>query len=312
MVEAPTKTHQPRTAARSTAPAIFTDRLVRWLVAAGGVICVVMLLLIFMLLAKEGLPFLRGYPVHKFVTGTQWQPTMEPPTFGLLPLLLGSLLVSGAAVLLAVPLGVAGAVFLSEVSPPRMRNWLKPAVELLAAIPSVVMGFIGMLVIAPWVKTLFHLDQTMNGLTGAILLALMALPTIVTVAEDALSVVPGSYREASLALGATPWETIRDAVVPSAFSGLVAASMLGVGRALGETMTVLMVTGNASVIPHTLLQPLRTMTATIAGDMGEVVQGDLHYQSLFALGILLLAICFAINLLSDLAMGGRRGSGAQA
>jgi phosphate transport system permease protein len=222
--------------------------------------------------------------------------------FGLVPLFVGSLLVTVIALLIAVPLGIAGAAFLAELAPPGLRNWMKPAVELLAGIPSVVIGFVGLLVVAPWLKQAFGLPTGLSALTGGIMLAIMALPTIVTVSEDALNAVPRSFWEASLAMGATRWQTLTRVALPAASSGLIAATMLGIGRAVGETMTVLMVTGNAGVITASPLSPVRTMTATIATEMGETVRGGDHYHALFTIGLVLFAISFVINLASDIAL----------
>ncbi len=236
-----------------------------------------------------------------FLMGTAWYPTAEPaPLFGILPLILGSLVVTLGSILVALPVGLAGAVYLSEVAHPSIRMLLKPTIEILAGIPSVVFGFFGLVVLVPFLQRLFDLNVGETALAGIIMLAIMALPTIISVSEDALSAVPGSYREASLALGATRWQTIVRVTVPAALSGITAAAMLGIGRAVGETMTVLMVTGNAARIPTSLLQPVRTLTATIAAELGEAPQGGEHYQALFAIGIVLFVFTFLINLVADL------------
>jgi phosphate transport system permease protein len=235
-----------------------------------------------------------------FLLGTAWYPTAEPsPQFGILALIIGSLVVTLGAIFVALPVGLAGAVYLSEVAHPAIRTWLKPTIEILAGIPSVVFGFFGLVVLVPFIQRLFHLNVGETGLAGIIMLAIMALPTVVSVSEDALNAVPRSYREASLALGATRWQTIHRVVVPAALSGITAAAMLGVGRAVGETMVVLMVTGNAAQIPTSLLVPLRTLTATIAAELGEAPQGGIHYEALFAIGIVLFVITFVINLVAD-------------
>jgi phosphate transport system permease protein len=236
-----------------------------------------------------------------FLLGTAWYPTAEPaPQFGILSLILGSLLVTLGAIVVALPVGLAGAVYLSEVAHPAIRTWLKPTIEILAGIPSVVFGFFGLVVLVPFIQRLFHLDVGETALAGIIMLAVMALPTVVSVSEDAINAVPRSYREASLALGATRWQTIARVVVPAALSGITAAAMLGVGRAVGETMVVLMVTGNAAQIPTSLLVPVRTLTATIAAELGEAPQGGIHYEALFAIGIVLFVITFMINLVADI------------
>jgi phosphate transport system permease protein len=227
----------------------------------------------------------------------RWYPTEE--YFGLLPLIMGSLLVTIGAAIISLPLGLATAVFIAEVAPRWAREILKPFVEILAGIPSVVLGFIGMLVIAPAIRQISNAPTGLTAFTGSLLLALMALPTIVSVAEDAIDTVPVSYRNGALALGATRWQTIWRVIVPAARSGILTAMMLGIGRAIGETMTVMMVTGNAARIPTgltDLFMSIRTMTATIAAEMGEVAQGSTHYHVLFAIGISLFVITFIINL----------------
>ncbi len=234
--------------------------------------------------------------VKEFVTGKEWYPTSKPaPQFGVLPLILGTLWVSLGAILIALPLGLATAIFMAEVASQRLRNILKPIIELLAGIPSVVYGFFGLVVLVPLIQHLFNLPVGETALAGSIILGIMALPTIITVSEDALRTTPTSLKEASLALGATRWQTITRVTVPYARSGITAASILGIGRAVGETMAVLMVTGNAGVIPHTFLEPVRTIPATIAAELGEAPFGGLHFKALFALGILLFLITFIIN-----------------
>ncbi|MDD4991489.1 MAG: phosphate ABC transporter permease subunit PstC [Paludibacter sp.] len=232
-----------------------------------------------------------------FFGGKEWYPTASPsPQYGLLPLLLGTLWVSLGAILLSLPFGIAVAVYLAEISTMRVRNFLKPVIELLAGIPSVVYGFFGLVVIVPFLQKTFQLPVGETGLAGSIVLAIMALPTIITVAEDAMRNVPRAMKEASLALGATQWQTIYRVVIPYAKSGITSAAVLGIGRAIGETMAVLMVTGNAAVIPHTLLEPVRTIPATIAAELGEASAGGGHYQALFALGCILFIITMIISI----------------
>lgn len=269
-------------------------------IIGSGIATIVFVVLVLALLLRDGLPVFRYTSLPKFLFGRDWLPLSG--VFGILPLILGSLLVTAGAVVIAVPLGVAVAVYIAEVAPPRVKEFLKPIVETLAAIPSVVIGFIGLLVLAPVVRQVFHLPTGLTAFTGSVMLALMALPTITSIAEDAITAVPRDYRAASLALGATRWQTIRMAVVPAARSGIFAGAMLGIGRVIGETMAVLMVTGNAAVVPTTIFEPVRTMTATIAAEMGETVQYSPHYFALFAIGLVLFVITFAINLLADLAL----------
>jgi phosphate transport system permease protein len=228
----------------------------------------------------------------------------------MIPLLMGSFLVTVVAIVIALPLGVASAVFVREVAPSWVRDLLKPLIEVLAGIPSVVLGFFGLTTLAPLVRIYLGAPTGLTALTGALLLGYMALPTIISVAEDALDAVPKSYRDASLAMGATPWQTIWMVVVPAARAGIVTAVMLGMGRAIGETMAVMMVTGNAARLPLELdavLRPVRTMTATIAAEMGEVAQGSVHYHVLFGAGIILFVLTFIINLTVASALFQKRG-----
>ncbi len=232
-----------------------------------------------------------------FFGGDEWYPTASPSAqYGLLPLLLGTIWVSLGAILLSLPFGIAVSVYLAEIATMRVRNILKPLIELLAGIPSVVYGFFGLVVIVPFLQATFKLPVGETALAGSIVLGIMALPTIITVAEDAMRTVPRAIKEASLALGATHWQTIYRVIIPYAKSGITSAAVLGIGRAIGETMAVLMVTGNAAVIPHTLLEPVRTIPATIAAELGEASVGSGHYQALFALGCILFLITMVISI----------------
>lgn len=254
--------------------------------------------LIFLFLLREGVPaFFEISPGT--LLDTRWYPTFD--LFGTLPLIAGSALVTVTAIIIALPLGVATAVFVREVAPDWAREILKPMIEVLAGIPSVVLGFFGMTLVAPAVRETLGAPTGLTAFTGALLLAYMALPTIISVAEDALDAVPKNYRDAGLAMGATRWQTIWRVVVPAARSGIVTAVMLGTGRAIGETMAVMMVTGNAARMPleiDCLFRPVRTMTATVAAEMGEVAQGSVHYHALFGIGIILFLITFLINLIA--------------
>lgn len=274
-----------------------------------GLSSIGLMLLIFVFLLREGLPVLVQVPLSNFLD-VRWYPTFG--FFGLLPLLLGSALVTVTAIAIALPLGVATAVFVREVAPNWAREILKPLIEVLAGIPSVVLGFFGMSLVAPLVRETLGAPTGLTAFTGALILAYMALPTIVSVAEDALDSVPKSYRDAGLAMGATQWQTIWRVVVPAARSGVVTALMLGMGRAIGETMAVMMVTGNAARMPvelDAILRPVRTMTATVAAEMGEVAQGSVHYHALFALGIVLFLVTFLINLTAARAIFAKRRRG---
>jgi len=254
--------------------------------------------LIFLFLLREGIPvFFEVLPGN--LVGTRWYPTFD--LFGMLPLLLGSILVTVAAIAIALPLGLATAVLVREVAPNWAREILKPMIEVLAGIPSVVLGFFGMTLVAPLIRETLGAPTGLTAFTGALILAYMSLPTIISVAEDALDAVPKSYRDAGLAMGATQWQTIWRVVVPAGRSGIVTAVMLGMGRAIGETMAVMMVTGNAARMPlslDSLFRPVRTMTATVAAEMGEVAQGSVHYHALFGIGIILFVLTFAINLVA--------------
>jgi phosphate transport system permease protein len=266
-------------------------------------------LLIFFFLLREGVPtFFEVKPGNLF--STRWYPTFD--LYGTLPLILGSILVTVTAIAMAVPLGVGTAVFVGEVAPGWAREILKPLIEVLAGIPSVVLGFFGMTVLAPLIRETLGTPTGLTAFTGALILAYMALPTIISVAEDALDAVPKSYRDAGLAMGATQWQTIWRVVVPAARSGIVTAVMLGMGRAIGETMAVMMVTGNAARMPLTfdsIFRPVRTMTATVAAEMGEVAQGSVHYHTLFGIGIILFLLTFIINLVAASAIFQKRRRG---
>lgn len=238
----------------------------------------------------------QDIPVKDVLLGNEWFPTATPsPIFGILPLISGTLWVSFFAILIALPFGLAISIYLAEVANEKTRKFLKPIIELLNDIPSVVYGFFGLAVIVPFLQQTFNLPVGESGLAGSLVLAIMALPTIITVGEDAMRSCPRSMREASLALGATQWQTIYKVVIPFSISGITSGIVLGIGRAIGETMAVLMVTGNAAVMPHSILEPLRTIPATIAAELGEAPAGGAHYQSLFLLGVILFFITLIIN-----------------
>ena len=264
-----------------------------------GIISIIVLGLILTFLVYNSFKFFASYPIFDFLGGKQWAPTAEPEKFGLLPLMAGSALVSFGAIVIAVPLGIGTALYLGELAPRVVRETVKPIIEILASIPSVVIGFIGMTLLSGIIKDTFQLNTGLTALTGSIMLAFMSLPTIISISEDAINAVPTDYRFASTALGATKWQTAYRTVLPAASSGIVAATMLGLGRVIGETMTVLMVTGNSPRLVFSLLQPVRTITGTIAAEMGETVQGGIHYSALFAIGLMLFLITFFINYLAD-------------
>ena len=286
---------------------VLTKKFVKeWLIERciylSGIASIIFVCLIFVFLAKEGFSLFKTVSVSDFLFGQKWYPISTSPLFGILSLIVGSLYVTIGATIIAVPIGVASAVYISEVAPEKIREVLKSGIEVLAAIPSVVLGFIGMMTLVPWVRSTFHLPTGLTAFSGALMLAFMAMPTIVSIAEDSLNAVPKRYKEAALALGATRWQAIWRVIIPAASSGIVAAIMLGIGRVIGETMAVMMITGNAARIPDSLFQPVRTLTATVAAEMGETVRGSDHYFSLFAIGIVLFIFTFCINLIADLAL----------
>jgi phosphate transport system permease protein len=275
-----------------------------------GVSSIAIVAAIFLFLAREGLAAFVSVPVRDLL-GDRWYPVES--YFGLVPLIYGSILVTAVAVVITVPLGLVTAIYLGEIAPSWLRDILKPLIEILAGIPSIVLGFLGWLLLAPVVQRM-GASTGLTALTGALILAYMALPTIISIAEDAIDSVPRGYRDGALAIGATRWQTTYRVVIPAARSGLVIAVMLGIGRAIGETMVVLMVTGNAPYVPmgfDMLLQPVRTMTATIAAEMGEVAQGSTHYHVLFAIGLVLFLITFAINSVASWFVR-RNGGGSKA
>lgn len=283
------------------------DRVMRVLVFGGGVSSVVLVFGIFAFVFREGFPFLFGrFDVAEFFGSLAWRPTSEVPTYGGLALIAGTASVTGLAILLSVPFSLAAAVYISEFASPRAREVLKVLIELLAAIPSVVWGFIGLTMLNPLIIDWFHVPIGLCVLNAGVLLALMAAPIMTTIAEDALKAVPDAYREGSEALGATRWQTTRRVVLPAARRGLLAAVLLGVGRCFGETMAVLMASGHSIALPTSPFDSVRALTATIAAELGETPVGSDHYRALFTLGILLFSVTFVINLTADLAVRGVR------
>lgn len=281
----------------------YREKTIEWALFSVSVLTVVILFLICLFLFRDGLLLFKDTSLMDFLTGKLWYPTSVNRQFGLLPLFFGSLIVTAGSILFAVPLGIASAIYISEIADPRVADFLKPFIEILAGIPSVVFGFFGLVILVPIIQNSFNLPTGQTALTGSILLGIMALPTIITISEDAISSVPSTLEQGSLALGATKWQTIYKVIVPAALSGISAAVMLGIGRAIGETMTLMMVTGNTAVIPSFpggFLASVRTMTATVALEMGEVPQGSTHFHALFAVGAVLFIITFLINLIADL------------
>jgi len=275
------------------------EKLIEGWIFLAGLLAIVVLLGIIALLIKEGVPIFLHTPPWEFFFGTKWYPVSEPPTFGIMPFFVATLWVTVIATAISVPIGVACAAYLSEVAPDSVRETVKPVIELLAGIPSVVMGFIGLTLLSPLVQSAFNLNTGLAGLTAGIMLAFMSLPIIISVSEDALRAVPDEFRQASYALGANKWETIWHVCIPAALSGITAAVMLGVGRAIGETMTVLMVAGGALAVPISPTDPMMPMTAAIASGIGNAVRGGLQYQALFAIGLILFILTLAVNLIAD-------------
>ncbi|MEJ2348979.1 MAG: phosphate ABC transporter permease subunit PstC [Anaerolineales bacterium] len=274
----------------------WSEQIITQLIRIAGYSAILFVGMIFFFLIREGLPAITEVPISSLVA-SRWYPIED--FFGLLPLIGGSIVVTIGAGAIAIPFGIGTAIYISEIAPRWGREVLKPLVEVLAGLPSVVLGFLGFIVMAPLLRRLLNLPTGLSALTGSLLLGAIAIPTIVSVAEDALDAVPRSYRDAALAMGATEWQTIWMVTLPAARSGVLTAVMLGIGRAIGETMTVMMVTGNAPIIPKSLnafLSPIRTMTATIAAEMGEVANGSVHYHVLFFVGIALFIISLAVNI----------------
>lgn len=269
-----------------------------WIFLA-GILTIIVLLGIIALLLEEGLPIFLHTPPWEFFFGTKWYPVSEPPTFGIMPFFTATLWITVVATAISVPVGVACAAYLAEVAPAKVRETVKPVIEILAGIPSVVMGFIGLMLLSPLVQSAFNLNTGLSGFTAGIMLSLMSLPIIISVSEDALRAVPDDFRQVAYALGATRWETIWHVSLPGALSGVTAAIMLGVGRAIGETMTVLMVAGGALAVPVSPTEPMMPMTAAIASGIGNAVRGGLQYQALFAIGLVLFVITLAVNLVAD-------------
>ncbi len=283
--------------------------LIESLIRVAGLSAIFIIALIFIFLLREGLPTFRDIGLSSLLT-RRWYPIEGQ--YGMLSLLAGSMIVTIGAISIAVPLGLTTAIYLGEIAPQRQRELLKPFIEVLAGIPSIVLGFLGWVVLAPLVQRM-GAPTGLTAFTGSLILAYMALPTIISISEDALYAVPKSYRDGSLAIGATRWQTTWRVVLPAARSGIVTAVMLGVGRAIGETMAVMMVTGNAANIPElgfgAFFQPVRTMTATIAAEMGEVANGSEHYSVLFAIGIMLFVITFVLNSIAARFVGTKRRAG---
>lgn len=279
---------------------LLTDKIVKIILTAAGVFSIFILAGIFILLFYNGIKAFKTISLSSFFLSLHWNPSAYgASTYGVLQLLWSSVLVTIGSMIIAIPLGIGVAAYLAEIAPPWLHTIIKSVIEILAGIPSVAIGFVGIVLIGPAIAKFFHLSNGFNALNGSILLAFMALPTIISVSEDALSAVPSSFKEASYALGGDKWITLKRVVLPAALSGVIAGCILGFGRAIGETMTVLMVTGNATAMPHGFFDSVRTLTATIAIELGEVPYGSPHYYSLFVLGSILFIISLVINFLAE-------------
>jgi phosphate transport system permease protein len=278
----------------------FKENAIHGLFLLNGLIVVLVLCGIFAILVTTSLPALKEIGLREFLTKIKWNPTSYyTPSYGIVSMLVSTFMVTVGALVIAIPLGVGTAAYLTDVAPPKIREIAKPVIEILAGIPSVVIGFLGIVLVGPLIARVFGLPNGLNAVNGSLLLAVMALPTIISISEDALKSVPKSFVEASLALGATRWQTVTRVKIPAAVSGIFASCMLGMGRAVGETMTVLMATGCAPAMPRSFFDSVRTMTATIAIELGEVPYYTTHYYALFAVGLALFVITFLINMTAD-------------
>jgi phosphate transport system permease protein len=276
------------------------EKIYKWIFGILAFSSLIFLTGITIVLFKEGLPVFKEVSFFDLIFGKYWYPTYEPPDFGILPLILASFMVTIGAMFVCVPLGVGSALYINEIAGPRQKSFLKPMIEVLAAIPSIVYGFFGMIIVAPLLQNLLKLPVGQTAFTGSLMLGIMATPTVCSISEDALSFVPKSFREASFAVGANRWQTLTKVIIPAAGSGISTAVILGVSRAVGETMTVLMVTGGAAVIPRSFFQPVRPMTSTIAAEMGEAVIGSAHYHALFAIALMLFLVTLVFNVIAEI------------
>jgi phosphate transport system permease protein len=274
------------------------DKVPSALVAVISSLGIFIMIFILYFLTTEGIPVLREIQLKEILAGRAWYPTETPPSLGMVPLIAGSLAVTLVSSILALPLSLLVAIFISDVAPSFLRDLLKPVLELLGFLPSIVLGFLGMVVLAPWLQERFELLSGLNLLNASVLLGVMIVPIVASLAEEALSSAPGELRDASFALGATRWETIRHVVIPWAKPGILSACLLGVMRSLGETMVVLMAAGGAAILPESIFDPVRPLTSTIAAEMGETPVGSAHYHALFFAGLILFAMTLAINMLS--------------
>lgn len=283
----------------------YIDKVVQLIVLVGGSSAIIFMIGIFVFIAKEGIGFLtHNFDARGFFFSPYWEPTADPPEYGILALIVGTASVTGLAMVVSIPFSLGAAIYIGEFAKGKTREILKVSVEFLAAIPSVVWGFIGLKILNPLIIQVFDAPIGLNIFNAGVILGLMAAPIMVSIAEDALKAVPDGYREAAEAMGATRWQVIYKVVLPAAKNGLLGAVLLGVGRGFGETMAVLMATGHAINLPTSIFDPVRTLTATVAAELGETVVGSPHYQALFTIGIVLFAMAFVINLAADLIVRG--------
>ena len=281
------------------------ENSIKTILFLSAISAIIVIFSIILFLLRDAYPIFQTAGIWEFLSGIKWNPTGEPPSYGAFSLIIGTLLVTIGAMVIAIPLSLGSAIFISEIASPRMKSIIKPAIELLAGIPSVVLGFFGLIVLTTWLRVTFNQSSGESWLAGSILLGIMAIPTITSVAEDAISSVPREYKEGSLAVGATRWQTISKIIVPSALSGITAAIILGMGRAIGETMAVMMVCGNPTygLIPEPITNvfyPIKTLTSTLGIEMGEVATGSNHYYALFGLALILLVITLVVNVIATM------------
>ncbi|MFO7761078.1 MAG: phosphate ABC transporter permease subunit PstC [Desulfobia sp.] len=277
----------------------FREKLIRCLFFLLAFLSIAILAMILFFLIKEGVPIFKEVTLKDFILGKYWYPTADPPDFGILPLILASLLVTGLSAAIAIPLGIMTAIYLAEIASPCIKEVAKPMVEMLASLPSVVIGFFGMVVVAPFLQDIFDIPTGLNLFNASLMLAFMSVPTITTISEDAITSVPAELKEASLALGATHWESIIRVIIPASLSGISTGIILGMSRAIGETMVVLMVAGGAALIPNSIFDPCRPMPASIAAEMAEAPFRSEHYYALFATGLVLFIFTLMFNFIAD-------------
>lgn len=281
----------------------YKEKAIKLFFLFNGLLVVLVLVGIFILLVKTAFPMFEEVEISNFFLSTLWNPdSYDVESYGILSMAVSTFLVTLGAMIFSVPIGIGAAAFLSDIASNRLREIAKPIIEILAGIPSVVIGFLGIIIVGPAIAKVFGLSNGLNALNGSVLLGVMALPTIISLSEDALNNVPEAYEQASLALGATKWQTIVKIKIPAALSGIIAACMLGMGRAIGETMTVLMATGCAPAFPEGILESVRTLTSTIAIELGEVAYDTTHYYALFAVGLVLFFITFIVNMVAEIVL----------